>query len=71
MTPPNSVSAGWRANVAALLNVFDLRDAFFFGGVALAATGGAMLSIPRTLIAVGAVLALKGHGPLIVRRSPD
>lgn len=49
----------------------DPRDVFFFGGIVLAAIGGAFLSPPWTLIAVGVVLAFKASGPLvIVRREP-
>lgn len=53
--------------------LFDLRDAVFFGGLAVAAGGGAMLSVPWTLIILGALLALKAHGPLITvtRRSAE
>ena len=44
--------------LARLRELFDLRDAHFYGGLVLAAAGGACLSLPWTLVAVGAVLAL-------------
>jgi hypothetical protein len=50
-------------------DVFDIRDAFFFGGLAIAAIGGAFISWPWTLVIVGAVLTLKSHGPLVITRS--
>lgn len=34
----------------------DTRDVLFFGGLILAAGGGVMLSVPWTLIVVGATL---------------
>lgn len=39
-----------------LREMFDVRDAVFFGGLLIASVGGAMLSVPWTLIAVGATL---------------
>lgn len=49
----------------------DPRDVFFFGGLVLAAIGGVFLSAPWTLVVIGAVLAFKANGPIvIVRRAP-
>lgn len=47
--------------------LFDSQDAFFFGGLAIAGAGGAMISIAWTLVIAGIVLALKGFGPIVVR----
>ena len=38
----------------------DTNDRFFFGGLAIAVLGGCFLSVPITLVVVGAVLALIG-----------
>ncbi len=45
---------------AAIGSVVSLRDLHFYGGLAIAAVGGAMLSAPITLIALGAALAAVG-----------
>lgn len=50
---------------------FDIRDAFFFGGIVVAGIGGAMISWPWTLIVIGAVLALKAFGPIVIIRKGD
>lgn len=67
MTTPQTQS-GVRRLRAALAAAFDIEDAFFFGGLFLAGVGGVMLSLPWTLIAIGAVLALKGHATVVARR---
>lgn len=54
--------------VRLLAHLFDLQDVFFFGGLLVAGFGGWTLSPSWTLVAIGAVLALKGHGPLIIIR---
>lgn len=38
----------------------DSHDAHFYGGLVLAAAGGAQLSVAWTLVAVGAVLMIVG-----------
>lgn len=38
----------------------DFNDRFFFAGLAIACAGGAMLSVPWTLVVIGAVLAALG-----------
>ncbi len=43
-----------------IADVLELRDVVFFGGLAIAGAGGAMLSVPWTLIAIGALLAILG-----------
>lgn len=40
--------------------LLDMNDRFFFGGLAIAVVGGCFLSIPVTLVVLGAVLALLG-----------
>lgn len=53
-------------------SAFDVRDGVFFAGMLIAAAGGAMLSLPWTLVVLGAVLALKANGPIVtVRRSEE
>jgi hypothetical protein len=39
--------------------LFDARTVTFLVGLSLAALGGSMLSVPWTLVAVGAVLTYK------------
>jgi hypothetical protein len=46
--------------------VFDIRDAFFFGGLAIAGCGGAAISWRWTLVILGAIIALKGYGPIVI-----
>jgi hypothetical protein len=56
----STLRAGAAAVAAAIETAIDLRDVHFYGGLLIAAGGGAMLSLPRTLIVLGAVLALTG-----------
>lgn len=51
---------------AAAAKAFDIRDAFFFGGLAIAGAGGAAISLPWTLVAIGTVIAIKGYGPIVL-----
>lgn len=39
----------------------DERDVLFFGGLVIGTLGGCFLSIPITLVVLGAVLALAGY----------
>jgi hypothetical protein len=50
---------------------FNARDALFFGGLLVAGYGGAMLSLPKTLVVIGTVLTVKGYGPLIIIRRSE
>jgi hypothetical protein len=58
--PTRSISI--RARVARVIARIDLdvNDGFFFAGLMLAGAGGAMVSLPWTLIAIGTVLAAVG-----------
>lgn len=44
------------------------REAVFFSGLLVAGGGGALLSLPWTLVVLGAVLAIKANGPLVIVR---
>lgn len=58
--PTRSLSLRLRlARLIARLDL-DMNDGFFFAGLALAGAGGAMVSLPWTLIAIGTVLAAVG-----------
>lgn len=53
-----------RQTVSAIWVAADTHDVAFFSGLAIAAVGGAFLSMPMTLVAVGAVLVCKAAGGL-------
>lgn len=53
-----------RQTVTAIWVAADTSDVAFFSGLAIAAAGGVFVSIPMTLIAVGAVLVCKAAGGL-------
>lgn len=50
---------------------FDIRDLFFFGGLAVAGAGGVMISVSWTLVVLGSVLAMKAHGPIVMVREAE
>lgn len=49
-----------REHLATIASLFDLRDAFVFGGLALIGIGLDQISRPAALIVVGAVLLWLG-----------
>lgn len=50
-------------------SAIGIHETFFVGGLLLAGYGGAQISRPWTLVAIGVVLAGTGITPILLKRS--